>query len=158
MLLYTFFWCWWLLALVLYSDANWHIHTTHPPLPTHPTTVLQDFCSGAHGLTRTCWWVVLYAPTNNPHSPTNPFPLRQRSRFIRWHASFNSDNDPRTYSGNRNNEKNANAVEKSKCCWWVMFLYAPSNNLLTPQHIHTWPRCKVSSLTPIEQQCKRFQD
>ena len=90
--------------------TNWYIYTTLP-LPTHPTTVMQDLCAEAHGLTRKCcWWVVLYAPTNKPHSPTNPFPPSHESRFLRWPASLNSDSDPRTYSGTQKWRKPANAV------------------------------------------------
>ena len=64
--------------------ANWYIDTT-PPLRTHPTTVKQDFCADAHGFTRECcWWVVLYALTNNSLT-------HQRSRLLRCHASLNSD-------------------------------------------------------------------
>ena len=43
-----------------------------PPLCTHPTTVIQDFCADAHCLTRKCWWRVLYAPTNPLTTHTQP--------------------------------------------------------------------------------------
>ena len=99
--LYALFWRGLFFALVFYS---WHelIYLYYPPplLRTHLTTVIEVFFADVHGLTRKCcWWVVLYTPTNNPHSRTKPFPPSHESRFLRWHASLDSESDPRTYSG-----------------------------------------------------------
>ena len=54
-----------LLLLTVYTHRGLYTYTTSPPR-INLTTVIQDFCADAHGLTRKCWWwVVLYALGNN---------------------------------------------------------------------------------------------
>ena len=85
--------------LIRHGHISIHNFYTHTPLRTHPPTVIQGFradaqaklghvvvfCPDAHSLTRKCCWkvVLLYVPSNNPPSLTNPCPPSHDARSLR---------------------------------------------------------------------------
>ena len=170
--MYAFFWCGFLIFCTYCSQFTLiDIFILHPPLRTHPTTVIQDFCADAHGLTRKCCLcVVLYAPTNIRawlNNEINAVGGCCCTHFfgvdfctccleLTLIGIFILTPPLRTHQTTVIQDLCADAHGLTrKCCWWVV-LYAPTNNTtthqqppLTHQSIPTQPRIKVFSPTRI---------
>ena len=72
----------------------------------------------------------MYAPSNS-HSPTNQYPPSHDSKFLRWHASLNSESDPKTNAGTQKKWKNRQRSSLTQLGVW------PLQGVCHAPHSHT---------------------